>query len=343
MEQHIASCADCTAELDSLRLTTAALRILPDREIPQRIAFVSDKVFEPSATARWFSGFWNSASKLGFASACVLAAGLIVSGVLRNNVSGQLAPAHSDIAAQVRDQLHQQVDDAVTKAVAQVRTEDARITQAALPESERKQAAERQALMVAMGENLELLQKRFNTANMLASLDASRDASRDRDAGVQRRRGGCQPMKAFLLILTAAGILSRSQGIEALQQSRRCRAGDGEDKFRATRPGRLRIAGTARCPYLEGYGALTSVEIQLVFVSGITPFRPAYSAQEIAALHDRKLKKIPVLKDAMRGILASSALALDSVPPNEHIALEAKLWHYSWEDSEVFRRAFDVC
>src|ERR1700679_844336 len=82
-EEHVAGCAQCSAELDGLQLTTAALRILPDQEIPQRIAFVSDKVFEPSATARWFSGFWNSASKLGFASACILGAALVVSAAMQ--------------------------------------------------------------------------------------------------------------------------------------------------------------------------------------------------------------------------------------------------------------------
>src|ERR1700761_9329402 len=68
MEQHLAGCAECALELDRLHLTTAALRTLPDREIPQRIAFVSDRVFEPSA----FRRFWNSGARLGFASACML-------------------------------------------------------------------------------------------------------------------------------------------------------------------------------------------------------------------------------------------------------------------------------
>jgi len=170
IEHHISGCPECAAELDGLRLTTAALRILPDREIPQRIAFVSDKVFEPSATARWFSGFWNSASKVGFASACILAAGLIVSSALGRSKPGLPAPPKVDIAAQI----HEQVGDAVTSAVAQVRIEDARIAQAALQEADRKHDAEHHAMMVAMGENLELLQKRYNTATMLASSDASR-------------------------------------------------------------------------------------------------------------------------------------------------------------------------
>lgn len=176
MEEHIANCRVCAAELDGLQLTTAALRILPDREIPQRIAFVSDKVFEPSASARWFTGFWNSASKLGFASACVLGAALIVSGTRHSTPSAELTKI--DLTAQVRDQVRTQVqaqvNDAVTKAVAQIRTEDARITQAALEKSEQKEAAERHAMMVAMGENLELLQKRYSTAMTFASMDAGR-------------------------------------------------------------------------------------------------------------------------------------------------------------------------
>src|SRR5579862_5411614 len=75
MEQHLSACGDCVLELDRLRLTTAALRTLPDREIPQRIAFVSDRVFEPSLHQR----FWNSGPRLMFASACILAVALVVS------------------------------------------------------------------------------------------------------------------------------------------------------------------------------------------------------------------------------------------------------------------------
>jgi len=75
VQQHLTQCSGCATELDRLRLTTAALRVLPDQEVPQRIAFVSDKVVGQS----WLAGIWNSAARLGFASACVLAAGLAFS------------------------------------------------------------------------------------------------------------------------------------------------------------------------------------------------------------------------------------------------------------------------
>jgi len=170
MEQHITTCRDCASELDSLRLTTAALRILPDREIPQRIAFVSDKVFEPSATARWFSGFWNSASKLGFASACILAVGLIASASIQYNRPA--APTQTAQLASV--DVSAQVNDAVAKAVAQIRSEDARATQAIIEASEQKQTQERRAMMAAMAENLDVMQKRYNTRALFASNDALR-------------------------------------------------------------------------------------------------------------------------------------------------------------------------
>ena len=179
MEQHIAGCSDCTAELDRLRLTTAALRMLPDREIPQRIAFVSDKIFEPSPTRRWFAGFWNSGARLGFASACVLAAGMVVSAYHKPAAVTSVAPpivqtaavpglSKQDLSSQ---NLSKQIDAAVAKAMIQVRKEDAQTLKTALEVSERKHDQERRALMVAMGENLDFMQKRLSTMTMLASSD----------------------------------------------------------------------------------------------------------------------------------------------------------------------------
>ena len=104
----------------SLRLTTAALRTLPDREIPQRIAFVSDKVFEPSPFRRFFG------ARLGFASACVLAAALVVSAW---HFSDAYRPAEVQTVVHTASVSPQQINDAVAKAVAQVRTEDAQMIQ----------------------------------------------------------------------------------------------------------------------------------------------------------------------------------------------------------------------
>jgi anti-sigma factor RsiW len=178
LEQHLAACGDCTLELDRMRLTTAALRSLPDREVPQRIAFVSDKVFEPSPVSRWFAGswfagFWNSAARLGFASACVLAAALVVFAYHRPAV---IQTANVDFSKQVG--ISDQINDAVAKAVAQVRMEDARMvqqtaeqmTKAAIEAANLKYEKEYQSRMVAVEESFTVLQKRFSSS-LIASND----------------------------------------------------------------------------------------------------------------------------------------------------------------------------
>jgi hypothetical protein len=110
--------------------------------------------------------------------------------------------------------------------------------------------------------------------------------------------------------------------------------GSMNDKFRIVTGDPYDLLGTARGTYIDGYGAVFTIELQLVYISPPSPFRPAYSPRELAGLHDRKLKKMPVLKDAMRGLMANSVNTLDSMPGNEHVAMEAILWRYSWEDSK---------
>ena len=101
-EAHAATCESCREELASTRLTLDALSTLREEEVPRRIAFVSDKVFEP----RWWQTIWNPT----FAAACVVAAAVLIHGFA-------IARPAADPAT-----IQAQVDRAVTKAVAE--TED---------------------------------------------------------------------------------------------------------------------------------------------------------------------------------------------------------------------------
>lgn len=170
VKKHLQECAECAAEADQLQLTTAALRILPDREIPQRIAFVSDKVFEPKQS--WLGAVWNSGPRLGFASACVLAVGLVAYGY--RPIPTAQPQAVQQTASLSATEITKQVDTAVSRAVAEVRAEDVKLTRAALAEADVRHEREHQALMVSMEENLTVLQKRYSTLTMLASSDAAR-------------------------------------------------------------------------------------------------------------------------------------------------------------------------
>ena len=65
-EVHVKTCAHCREELDRLRGTETALLALPDEEIPQRIGFVSDPVFQPSAFRRgWDADRYSHAERRG--------------------------------------------------------------------------------------------------------------------------------------------------------------------------------------------------------------------------------------------------------------------------------------
>ena len=108
VEDHVRGCQSCREELDRLNLTHAALASLEDEEIPRRIAFVSDRVFEP----RWWQTMWRSGPVMGFASASVLAAAILVVGFARP-VTVDTAQIERRVEAQVSTRL----DAAVTKAV----------------------------------------------------------------------------------------------------------------------------------------------------------------------------------------------------------------------------------
>ena len=76
VDDHVRGCHSCREELDRLNLTQAALVSLEDEEIPRRIAFVSDRVFEP----RWWQTMWRSGPTMGLASAALLAGAILVHG-----------------------------------------------------------------------------------------------------------------------------------------------------------------------------------------------------------------------------------------------------------------------
>lgn len=73
VEAHLATCFDCREEVERLRLTQQTLLRLKDEEVPRRIAFVSDKVFEPSRAARWWAAFNAHVPRLAWSLALLLA------------------------------------------------------------------------------------------------------------------------------------------------------------------------------------------------------------------------------------------------------------------------------
>ena len=131
VEAHVKDCFACRQELDQLRLTQAALFSLRDEEIPQRIAFVSDPVFEPSGARRWWNAFWGSSGRLGFASAALLSAALLISSFARPSGSARGGIS----AAEVDRRIQQAESERKLRLVAESEVEYAKKVQYAMERS----------------------------------------------------------------------------------------------------------------------------------------------------------------------------------------------------------------
>lgn len=151
VEQQLGADPEAAAEAARLEMVTRALRSLPDEEPPRRIAFVSDKVFEPN----WWQRFWNSAPKLGFTAAAMLSAAILSHAMLTRPQPSVTPVAAGPSSAEIRAM----VNSAVSEAKLQQRDESARLVAAALRDAERRFAKERDADRAAMEETLVVLRK----------------------------------------------------------------------------------------------------------------------------------------------------------------------------------------
>jgi anti-sigma factor RsiW len=143
-EVHAASCAACQEELAAMRVTIDALATLRDEEVPRRIAFVSDKVFEP----KW----WQMFLRPSFAAGAVVAAAILVHAFVRPPASANTdaAAIEARVAAGVQQKVAEEVDrrvaaqlsvavqQAVTKAVADTQKLDDQRTVQLLNAAERR-------------------------------------------------------------------------------------------------------------------------------------------------------------------------------------------------------------
>ncbi len=141
-ESHVAACADCQDELAGLRVTLDAMATLRDEELPQRIAFVSDKVFEP----RWYRKLFLRPS---FAAAVLIAAAILVHAFVRpviapTNATAQVdtraieARVTAEVTARLQNEMASVVNTAVTKAVAETEKRDDQRTAQLLSASDRR-------------------------------------------------------------------------------------------------------------------------------------------------------------------------------------------------------------
>lgn len=93
VEAAVASDVALRDELARLQVTQSALFTIREEELPRRIAFVSDKVFEP----KWWQVWLNSGPRMAFASAALLAAAIVFHGAAGQAAGPVAGPAVASI------------------------------------------------------------------------------------------------------------------------------------------------------------------------------------------------------------------------------------------------------
>jgi len=99
-------------------------------------------------------------------------------------------------------------------------------------------------------------------------------------------------------------------------------------------PDSAEIVGVTQGAYISGYGAVFMSEVNLAPAPGISPFHPTVKPDEIKRTHDKKVERIAALRNTMRDILVDTAASLDSVPPDEQVALGISLFYWTWENRD---------
>ncbi len=163
MEKRLADSAELRAELRRLEMTSTALRMLPDEEPPQRIAFVSDKVFAPSwrgSLARW-----------AFGAGPVLASGLL-SGLVVYAVTQRQPAAPAEKRVEVVKSVPQdsaQVQQMIRAAVAEAEARNIEKTRALLAEADRKHDLERKQTLLDVQDTIAYMQKKMNVLQVASA------------------------------------------------------------------------------------------------------------------------------------------------------------------------------
>ena len=160
MESHLAACAGCRMEFDRFNVTRVSMLELPQEEVPRRISFVSDKVFEPS----WWQRFWQSGPKVGFASAAMIFAGFIVNALMvpAPVVRQQADVNYAVIDAKVKEEVARRLPAVVGQAVSEARQQDSARLAVAVAAVEKKYQGQRQEDMAAMQATLDVWQRKLS-------------------------------------------------------------------------------------------------------------------------------------------------------------------------------------
>lgn len=137
--------------------------------------------------------------------------------------------------------------------------------------------------------------------------------------------------RAALLVLAGVTLFAERSGPARADLTRVEKAFDRKIEVLFDEP--FLLLGLTRGVYLSGYGAVFSTEVELVTRPGLTAFRPALTKDELARIRNKKIERLPLLKQAMRDMLPEAATMLNSLPPQEQVVVALTIFQKSGDDN----------
>src|SRR5258708_13827297 len=169
LEGQVHGCQSCREELERLNLMGTALLSLEDEDVPQRIAFVSDKVFEP----RWWQTMWRSGPAMGFASALMLAAAILVHAYARPVVLRDIATVDTaQMEQRIQREVGARLDAALAKAVSQTEARQTAQLARVLDAAEKRIESQRRSDMAVVQQAARLYEQQ--TARLMVAMNDQR-------------------------------------------------------------------------------------------------------------------------------------------------------------------------
>jgi len=95
----------------------------------------------------------------------------------------------------------------------------------------------------------------------------------------------------------------------------------------------VELMGYTRGIYLDGYGAVFTNEVNLA-IGSVSPFGPGLTPEVLERLRQKKIARLPRLRQTMRDMLVSSAMTLKTVPPEEQIVVGVSLFYLKQENTK---------
>ena len=93
------------------------------------------------------------------------------------------------------------------------------------------------------------------------------------------------------------------------------------------------LLGNTRAIYVDGFGVVLTAEINLSTGPTVSPFSPTISKESIARHRDKKLQRLPQLKELIKKGAESARGWFPDLADSDNVVVGVTVLKYPWEDA----------